>query len=278
MIRANIQSSPERGRRGVRRAWTVIELLVVIGIVSVLLAITIPTLRGVRRQGDATQCLTHLRSCATAVTLYTKDFRDVFPYFGDPSAHPSFRNGGVGCSFFAQAFHWPLVVSPYLTSERVSPVQLCPQSPAAIAIYKEHDSTFLEQYPPNYVFTSDYSLSYTTFTRPEFWETDDVSWNQTSLMRSVSVHEAIFPSSKGVMLETTAFHARDGTPYGQAADMSIDSPGTARVRFHVAFCDGSTRALAKSSLASGIGKHRTPVMKTRHGIRGIDLGSSGSLK
>jgi prepilin-type N-terminal cleavage/methylation domain-containing protein len=67
------------GRRPPRRgAFTLIELLVVIGIVAVLIAILLPTIRGVRIAARNVECASHLHQLGVACTLYLNDHK-VYP-------------------------------------------------------------------------------------------------------------------------------------------------------------------------------------------------------
>lgn len=56
-----------------QRAFTLVELLVVIGVIAVLIAILLPTLGRVRKQAQATACLSNLRQMGTAWVMYTAD-------------------------------------------------------------------------------------------------------------------------------------------------------------------------------------------------------------
>jgi len=53
-----------------RRAFTLVELLVVIGIIVILIALLLPTVTAAREQSKSTQCLSNLRQLAMAADNY----------------------------------------------------------------------------------------------------------------------------------------------------------------------------------------------------------------
>jgi prepilin-type N-terminal cleavage/methylation domain-containing protein/prepilin-type processing-associated H-X9-DG protein len=71
--------------RDTRRAFTLVELLVVIGIIAVLISILLPTLSGVRRQANLTQCSSNMRQISTALMMYIQDNKGRHPPAGIPS-------------------------------------------------------------------------------------------------------------------------------------------------------------------------------------------------
>lgn len=62
-----------------RRAFSLIELLVVVAIVSLLLAVLLPALGRARQQGKRTVCLSNMRQIGVAVRMYLPDHGDWFP-------------------------------------------------------------------------------------------------------------------------------------------------------------------------------------------------------
>jgi len=66
------------------RAVTLLELLVALGILSVLLAITLPTLSSVRASAMETAAIAHQREVGSLVRQYGYDNNDEFPFFGVP--------------------------------------------------------------------------------------------------------------------------------------------------------------------------------------------------
>ncbi len=57
------------------RAFTLVELLVVIGIIAVLIAILLPALNKAREQAKQTACMSNLRQMGIAATLYVTEQR-----------------------------------------------------------------------------------------------------------------------------------------------------------------------------------------------------------
>jgi len=61
------------------RAFTLVELLIVIGIIALLLAILLPTISAARRQANDVQCLSNVRQICQALFVYAASQRGFFP-------------------------------------------------------------------------------------------------------------------------------------------------------------------------------------------------------
>src|SRR6187399_536737 len=62
-----------------RSGFTLVELLVVIGIIAVLIAILLPTLNRAREAANKTACLSNLRQLGQAAIIYCNENKGRFP-------------------------------------------------------------------------------------------------------------------------------------------------------------------------------------------------------
>jgi prepilin-type processing-associated H-X9-DG protein/prepilin-type N-terminal cleavage/methylation domain-containing protein len=88
MSRSNdsrINFSPSAPRRvgHASSAFTLVELLVVIGVIAVLIAILLPALGAARRQANLTACLARLQQINVANRLFADRHRGFFPLTGE---------------------------------------------------------------------------------------------------------------------------------------------------------------------------------------------------
>src|SRR3954447_10708989 len=74
----NFGSAPGRG------AFTLVELLVVIGIIAVLIGVLLPVLGRAREQANRTRCLSNLRQLSQAMLMYANAYQDRLPNSNPP--------------------------------------------------------------------------------------------------------------------------------------------------------------------------------------------------
>ena len=70
-----------------KAAFTLVELLVVIGIIAILISILLPVLGRSRESARRVQCMSNLRQISTAFLMYCHENKDWFPFpavFGGP--------------------------------------------------------------------------------------------------------------------------------------------------------------------------------------------------
>ncbi|MFI5386777.1 MAG: prepilin-type N-terminal cleavage/methylation domain-containing protein [Fimbriimonadales bacterium] len=71
--------------KGMRRGFTLIELMVVIGIIAILAGILFPVFARAKASAKKSACISNLRQIGDGITMYMSDFDDIFPHAVDAS-------------------------------------------------------------------------------------------------------------------------------------------------------------------------------------------------
>jgi prepilin-type N-terminal cleavage/methylation domain-containing protein/prepilin-type processing-associated H-X9-DG protein len=147
------------------RAFTLVELLVVIGIIAILIAVLLPALNRARASASSVKCQANLRSLGQAVAIYVAQNKGVMPYgwydgfWESPTGAPIAPPGGQA----AHSVKWPALLMSTLSSKygmtwiesrttgsdsaRLRAMFFCPEIPSEDAIDNAQANTHYTCHP-----------------------------------------------------------------------------------------------------------------------------------
>jgi prepilin-type N-terminal cleavage/methylation domain-containing protein len=108
--------------KDMRRAFTLIELMVVISIIAILAALLFPVFARAKESAKKTACISNLRQIGDAIVMYETDYDDIFPHAVDPSDKWTPEIWSAFPDFQAQIPHMPLMseaLDPYIKSKEI---------------------------------------------------------------------------------------------------------------------------------------------------------------
>ena len=112
-----------RKRLEPKSGFTLVELLVVIGIIAVLIGLLLPALQRARESARTTQCASRLREIGTALRIYSITFKDYTPTWSNWHTY-----GGDGTGDDNPGLAWTEMLEPFFTRPSTD-AYLCPAFP-----------------------------------------------------------------------------------------------------------------------------------------------------
>lgn len=128
-------SWPRGNKRSCSKAFTLIEVLVVVAIIALLVAILLPSLSRAREMAKSTQCLSQLKEFGLASSMYVMEYKDVLP---GPQHPAMFTQVGQPPALapLLQNQHLPRMLRKYFSDKSkqgsvVDELARCPSFPVA---------------------------------------------------------------------------------------------------------------------------------------------------
>lgn len=234
-------------------AFTLVELMVSIGIITVLIGLMLPALSGASRAGTRTLLLTNQRESMRVVEEYAADHDQRYPSAGDESgltASWEWQGSVHREDYWAQPEHWGWYVQSQGYNGYVS---LGPDAtPASFDVGEGCTDCGLGV-------RSLHVLSPTVLALPEMFHDGAVADRALNTPRRTA--DVTSPAAKGVLYQLyfTSLQRRE-----RGQNLSL-----------VHFADGHGAHLPEDALAPGVSGEilyaGLPVLATRDGVRGRDL-------
>jgi len=188
----------------VKKGFTLIEILVVIGVMSVLVAIMLPGLARSRATAREARCLSNLRMTSTVFELYSQRFRDRFPFAtAGQSIDLSPDHEGTGGTLQIQSA-WDLAAAWPGIMHEIAPWREWFASWVCSGARRVQGEPWTGEEPIGLAGATSYVYCWSFIARPENWVAGTLS--SDALQRPVSVADVLYPSSKALMFDNELAH------------------------------------------------------------------------
>lgn len=252
-----------------RSGFTVVEILMVVGVILILVSLLLPSLARARSVSLASVNASNMRQMAIGLRLYADSNRDGPPTFSAPAWPPSQPwNLGFGPMGNGGWFDHSWLYSYAITAE-------VGDTSVANAAGKPTPFPVVE-YNGELASMSDYMLTHTLYAAPAFFSVETRQGvSQFGMQRLSSI---LFPSDKGILKQGIMYHFKDHGPVQACCVFDLPSPvafGDLSVSEHVVkrMPKGVFNPYSTVLLPPGIDPDTVPgsaIMDTLNGIAGRD--------
>jgi prepilin-type N-terminal cleavage/methylation domain-containing protein len=232
--------------------FTLVELLVGLGVIAVLAALSVPVLSSVRMESKRTKSLTNIRTLGTVIQAYCEGNREYFPRPEQERWYETVDGARLKAPFWQAQCTWVAIARDYMPREGYKQLVRCPDS--------------LESSGKAFPYTS-YLYSWSFLSRPEVWRDEPI---ESSFTQAVKVADVSYPSRKALLWDDDAGYLGRRRHF-VGSDLAAPVP--------VQFVDGSARVLKPSDATAPVvnvwapSQHPSYVRRllcTRDGVYGFD--------
>jgi prepilin-type N-terminal cleavage/methylation domain-containing protein/prepilin-type processing-associated H-X9-DG protein len=218
-----------------RDGYTLVEILVAIGVIAVLLGILIPTLASVRAAARATECASNLRGIGVMYEMYAADHDrrwPVYPFTPGPDGvvsemyriapgwgtYPDPAYSGTYAFPYTQVVLWAHPLQPYASDEPLDAPFNAVRAVTCPAVY----NLFADRAKQGFVVVgslagASYYHPFAFFTRPEAWtQGPGVPVHINAFHGAPRLSDVRFPSNRASLIEAASYHAGRVTPLERA--------------------------------------------------------------
>lgn len=215
-----------------RRAFSLVEILVTIGIIAVLIAILIPALAGTKESASELKSLANLHSIGQTLTHYNAVFNDEYPYYAGGEQLPIAPESDSSRPYATFVPAW-LFASHWTAHPGIHDVAPWPEhyetwlSPGAEAdselpAWRMHDGEAIVFRPPSYHYSN------TFIGDPRVWSDDPPAWEDA--LRTSRVSDVRHPSAKVVMWDNDRpYLLPEAQPDDRRPVLLVDSSASLRL-------------------------------------------------
>lgn len=191
------------------RAFTLVEVLVVIGIIAVLLGLLLPAMSGAWKRARSVSCLSNLRQIGIAIQAYANDHRGKIPY--GPKAPPFmaptdfYTSTGAPTTLLSLKSGAPvgmgLLLNDYLSTNPM--VLFCPGADQTIGVESELAKVGVKQAQGSYYYrhgsvTLQYDTPASLSTPPDHILLANLGANRNGLPIRALAIDSQFPAPEGL--------------------------------------------------------------------------------
>jgi len=239
-----------------RAAFTLVEVVVTIGIVATLIALLLPALVGARAAGRGVVTISNLQQIGVTFGHYLQAYDDAYPY-APPGSSFLISPPDDGEMDFISPGYWDLDFYWVALMHDVAPWRQHFQTWVGPGAPVEHGAPWHRESGVRGI--PSYALSHTFFARPEVWE--GASEPSDKLWRAVYSRDVLYPASKVMLWDRELSHL-------------ATTPNADRDSRAMAFADGHVAVLRLSEAAAppdiAFKPDTKPVQDTPGGAHGRD--------